>query len=113
VLTNHFRTRTDGRAASGDSLDRERRVRAGIDECLISGDRKVSCDEAWDLLRSVQRGGGHAFGTLHSIVFRHDPWHFELRVAELEGKSVVPAPDATRRYTLTRSQVFGDGRTLR
>ncbi|MBL9079674.1 MAG: hypothetical protein JNL08_19375 [Planctomycetes bacterium] len=109
VVTNHFHTRTDGRKASRDSLDRERRVRGGIDRCLAEGDLHVSTAEAWDLLRDVDRGGGHAFGTLHSLLFRHEPWCFELRVATLDGRKVVAAPDSERRLVLTREQVFGDG----
>jgi hypothetical protein len=108
VLTNHFHTRTDGRPASRDSLDREKRLRAGIDGCLDTGDHRVSVDEVWDVLGSVQRGGSHAFGTLHSLVFRHEPWYFELRVGQLDGKKVIAAPASGRRHVLTRAQVFGD-----
>lgn len=107
VLTNHFHTRTDGRPASNDSTGRERRVRAGIQTCLDEGDHKVSIAEAWELLAAVERGGGHAFGTLHSLVFRHEPWCFELRVGALDGKKVIAAPDSPRRHVLTREQVFG------
>lgn len=106
ILTNHFKTRTDGRKPSRDSLDREKRVGSGIDGWLGEGDHRVSIDEAWQVLRSVQRGGGHAFGTLHSLVFRHEPWCFELRIADLGDKGVVAAPDSTRRHVLTREQVF-------
>lgn len=111
VLTNHFRTRTDGRKASRDSLDREQRVTKGIGGCLDTGDHKVSIEEAWTLLQSVERGGSHAFGTLHSLVFRHEPWHFELRVALLGDEGVVAAPDSDRRFSLAREQVFpADGK---
>jgi hypothetical protein len=108
VLTNHFRTRTDGLKASRDSVDREKRVGEGIGGCLVEGDKKVSIDEAWQLLQSVQRGGGHAFGTLHSLVFRHEPWCFELRIAELGDKGVVAATESARRFVLRREQVFPD-----
>jgi hypothetical protein len=112
VLTNHFLTRADGRAASKDSLDRQRRVSAGIDACLGDDDRRVSVVEAWELLQSVQRGGGHAFGTLHSLLFRHEPWYFELRIAEMNGKVVVAAPTGERRCVLSREQVFTAGEEL-
>lgn len=112
VLTNHFRTRTDGRPASRDSLDREQRLRSGVAGCIDVDDRQVSVDEAWRLLTSVQRGGGHAFGTLHSLVFRFAPWHFELRVATLGPDGVVAAPVSARRHALTRAQLFADGEAI-
>lgn len=108
VVTNHFQKRTDGRDASNDSLRRQQRVRAGIDQCQTSADHKVSIAEAWDLLAAVERGGGHAFGTLHSLVFRHEPWYFELRVGAMDGRQVVAAPASARRHVLSRAQVFGD-----
>jgi hypothetical protein len=108
VLTNHFLTRADGRPASKDSRDRERRIRTGLEQCLGEGDRRVSIDEAWQVLGAVQRGGGHAFGTLHALVFRHQPWHFELRIGAMDGGRVVAAPRGPRRHVLTRRQVFGD-----
>ncbi|MBX3464894.1 MAG: hypothetical protein KF830_17130 [Planctomycetes bacterium] len=109
VLTNHFRTRADGRPASKDSLDRERRILAGLERRLAADDRRVSIDEAWEVLASVQRGGSHAFGTLHALVFRHEPWHFELRVGVRDGDGkVVAAPQSPRRHRLDRSAVFGE-----
>jgi len=107
VVTNHFHKRTDGRAASNDSLRREQRVHEGIDHCLGTEDHKLSIAEAWDLLGSVERGGGHAFGTLHSLVFRYEPWYFELRVGTMDGKKVVAAPQSPRRHVLTHAEVFG------
>jgi Acyl-coenzyme A:6-aminopenicillanic acid acyl-transferase len=106
VLTNHFRTRVDGRAASGDSEQREQRLGKGLTRCLQTDDRRLSIGEVWDVLGSVQRGGGHAFGTLHALVFRHEPWCFELRVAEQGAKGIVGAPASARRITLGRDQVF-------
>ncbi len=106
VVTNHFVGRRDGRAASKDSLDREKRVRGGLDACIATGDKQVAIEEGWEMLRSVQRGGGHAFGTLHSLVFRHEPWCFELRLAEHGEKGLVGAPSSARRFALTREQVF-------
>lgn len=109
VLTNHFRTRTDGRKASGDSLGRERQLQQGIAGCIDAGDRKVDVAEAWAMLQSVERGGSHAFGTLHALVFRHEPWTFELRVGGVADGKVVAAPSSARRHALTRAQLFGDG----
>jgi hypothetical protein len=108
VLTNHFRHRRDGRPASNDSLDRERALTAGIVACaaLGAGDRKVDIDEAWRLLAEVERGGKQAFGTLHSLVFRHEPWHFELRLAEHGDGRLVAAPSSGRRHRLMREQLF-------
>ncbi len=112
VLTNHFRTRKDGRQASKDSLDREQRVRTCIDGCLVSGDKLVSVEEAWTILESVQRGGNRGFGTLHALVFRHEPWCFELRVAVHEEKGLVAAPSSARRHVLTRQELFAVGETF-
>ncbi len=106
VVTNHFLSRQDGRDASRDSLDRAKKVRAGIDACLGDDDHEVSIDEAWQMLGSVQRGGGHAFGTLHSLVFRHEPWCFQLRLAEHGEKGLVGAPGSDRRFELSREAVF-------
>jgi hypothetical protein len=112
VVTNHFRTRKDGRSPSKDSLDREQRVRTCIEGCLGVGDKLVSVEEAWAILESVQRGGGHAFGTLHSLVFRHEPWCFELRVAVHEDKGLVAAPKSPRRFALTHKELFADGESF-
>lgn len=112
VLTNHFRTRTDGRKASGDSVGRQKQLDAGIAGCVDAGDRKVDVAEAWSMLQSVERGGDNAFGTLHALVFRHEPWLFELRVAEVAEGKVVAAPSSPRRHPLTRAQLFADGEAL-
>lgn len=107
VVTNHFQTRKDGRKASRDSTGREEDVHNGIAGCLKVGDRSVDPDEAWQILATVERSGSHDFGTLHSLVFRHEPWHFELRVADHGADGLVGAPSSSRRYQLTREQVFG------
>ena len=109
VLTNHFLTREDGRRASSDSKERRVIVSDGIKRCFAAEDRRVDVDEAWQLLSKVERGGGHDFGTLHSLVFRHQPWHFELRLADHRQDGLVAAPSSTKRIVLTREQVFGDG----
>jgi hypothetical protein len=112
VLTNHFRTRNDGRAASKDSLDREQTLHKGIAGCIDVGDKKVSPVEAWDVLATVDRGGKRSFGTLHALVYRHEPWCFELRVAELKDGGLVAAPVSARRYVLTRAELFAPDERL-
>jgi hypothetical protein len=111
VLTNHFRTRADGRKPSGDSTGRAKALTNGIAGCIAAGDRKVDVAEAWTMLQSVERGGDNAFGTLHALVFRHEPWQFELRVGDVAEGKVVAAPSSSRRHALTRAQLFGDGQT--
>lgn len=109
VVTNHFRTRTDGRRASRNSEAREQTLQGGIAGCFETGDRVVDVDEAWRMLESVEVKGRSGFGTLHSLVYRHDPWCFELRVAQLGAdQKVVGAPSSSRRHRLTPQQVFGD-----
>ncbi len=107
VLTNHFRLRDDGRPSGGDSVARERTLQKGLAACVDLEDRVVDLGEAWSMLSSVEVGGRREFGTLHSLVFRHDPWIFEVRVAELRDGAVVAAPSSTRRFRLSREQVFG------
>lgn len=107
VVTNHFRARKDGVRAAADSLGRERSLQLGIRGCVEVGDQCVDVSEAWRMLTDVARGGGSYFGTLHSLVFRHEPWCFEARIAEQRDGEVVAAPDSARRYRLTRAQVFG------
>lgn len=107
IVTNHFQGRDDGRAASKDSLDRFEAVRQCLGDCLVAGDHKVSVAEAWTALSEVQRGGNKTFGTLHSLVFRFEPWCFELRLGDVsaEGK-VIAAPVAERRHSLAREVLF-------
>lgn len=106
VTTNHFVGRSDGRAKSKDSSDRERSLAKGLQQCLTEGDRAVSPAESWQLLAGVDRGGRNAFGTLHALVFRAEPWFFELRVAELRDGVLVPATRSSRRHVLSRDQLF-------
>ncbi|MFK7741091.1 MAG: C45 family autoproteolytic acyltransferase/hydrolase [Planctomycetota bacterium] len=108
VVTNHFRTREDGRPASPNSTGREQELQKGITGCFAVDDKVIDTDEAWRMLQSVEAGGGEYFGTLHSLVFRHDPWFFELRVGEHPKEGIRGAPSSVkRRYRLTREQVFG------
>lgn len=106
VVTNHFLGRADGRAASKDSTDRQQNVQKGIDACLHEGDHQVSVEETWAMLAAVQRGGKRAFGTLHSLVFRPEPWCFELRIAEDKPEGLIGAPGSTRRYAIPRAVLF-------
>lgn len=110
VVTNHFRTRKDGRKASRDSTGREQDLTSGISGCMKVDDRRIDFVEAWRMLQSVEAGGGHHFGTLHSLVFRHEPWFFELRVGDHQSDGLVGAASSKRRYRLTREQVFGPAR---
>ncbi len=112
TLTNHFHTRADGRGASKDSKDREQRLQSGISGCFDAGDKQVSVEEAWQILGSVQRGGARAFGTLHALVFRHQPFCFELRIATPGKDGLVAAPASPRRLSLTHAQLFADGEVL-
>ena len=73
---------------------------------LFRSDRLVSIEETWVMLALVQRGGKRAFGTLHSLVFRPEPWCFELRIAEAKPEGLVGAPDSSRRFALPRETVF-------
>lgn len=103
ITTNHFATRTDGRPASADSRDREQKVREALEAASAQG--RVTPAAAWQALRSVERGG-QRFGTLHALVFRHEPWCFELAIAAVDGKECVPAPRVAQRYVLAREQLF-------
>lgn len=108
VVTNHFLSRQDGRAADGDSLRRQATLQEALRSCSALGDRRVDVDEAWRALGRVEAGGGRYFGTLHALVFRHDPWVFEVRVASLAADgALVAAPRGGRRHALSRAQVFG------
>ncbi|MBL8723205.1 MAG: hypothetical protein JNK49_04125 [Planctomycetes bacterium] len=108
VTTNHFTTRDDGRPASKDSLERTALIKQRLGDCLAGESKVVKPADAWQALASVQRGN-QRFGTLHALVFRHEPWCFELRVGEPGEKGCVPAPSSRRQYRLTREQVFGVG----
>ena len=108
VVTNHFLGRTDGRGPSADSRSRQEAVQRCLQQNLESGDRRVSVDEGWAMLQEVERGQSRGFGTLHSLVFRHEPWVFELRLAELDEQGrLVAAPSSKRRHALARDQLFG------
>lgn len=105
VVTNHFQGRDDGRPASRDSTDRHKQIREGLTAAL---EREQALGPAviWQQLQAVQRGGGRAFGTLHSLVFRAEPWVFELRVGEWREQGLVAAPVSGRQWSLPREALF-------
>lgn len=108
VVTNHFCVRQDGRSAGRDSTGRAKQLGQGLDRCLAEDDKAVSPAEIWGVLSNVERGGGRRFGTLHSLVFRHEPWCFELRIGTLDDNGrIVAATASERRFELTREQIFG------
>ncbi len=101
VVTNHFAAH-----GGGDSGQRFAQITEGVGACLENGDKKLSVAEAWDALRAVDRSG-RGFATLHSLVFRADPWVFELRIGVPDDDDrIVAAPRATRRYSFARDVVF-------
>lgn len=106
VVTNHFTTRKDGRPASKDSLERETKVRGGVDTCLHDGDHQGRFGCRGVAGTRVCSAAMPASGTLHSLVFRNDPWCFELRIGEKGEQGCVPAPISARRYVLRREQLF-------
>lgn len=108
VVTNHFLSRRDGAGASGDSLGRHQALQQRLGDCAALGDRRVDVAEAWRALAGVEAGGGRFFGTLHALVFRHEPWVFEVRVGALDADgAVLAAPSGGRRHRLSREEVFG------
>lgn len=109
IVTNHFQGRDDGREAAKDSLDRHATLRGCLGDCLQHGDQKLDVAEAWTLLQRVERGGKRAFGTLHALVFRHEPWCFELRIGQQTDAGLAAAPGGGRRFALTREQLFPAG----
>lgn len=105
VVTNHFLSRKGERNVSTDSKVRRQALLVAIGKSLEGGG-KASVADVWTYLASVDRGGAN-FGTLHSLVFRNDPWVFELAIAEFDAATgVKPATRSTRRYRLPRAQVF-------
>lgn len=106
VTTNHFTTRKDGRPATKDSLDRTAKLQQGLEGLAGERGHKLTPADAWSMLESVQRGGKR-HGTLHALVFRAEPWCFELRIADVGDQGVVAAPVGKRRWSLTKEQLFG------
>lgn len=111
VVTNHFVVAGDPAAAGRDSGGRYRTLVDCLDECLRADDRRVSVSEAWGALARVQKSG-RSFASLHSMVFRQDPFVFEVALGKLDtNRSVQGAPGSPRRYRLRREAVFrGDPR---
>ena len=92
---------------SSDSQSRFDKITACVERDLSQGDHKVSVAEAWASLSSVERGGRRAFGTLHSLVFRGDPWVFELAIGTpIEGGMMLAATRSERRYSVPKKILF-------
>ena len=107
ITTNHFCARGDGREPSGDSLQRYAEIEQELGRCFGEGDHRLSLGEAWAALRSVDRSG-RGFGTLHALVFRNDPWHFEVKLGVPNGAAKVKsAHTAVRSHVLAREKLFG------
>jgi hypothetical protein len=106
VTTNHFLAREDGREASADSRKRHEKLCSCLKGLLGGGDKVVSVAECWEALLSVQRSGG-GIVTMHSLVFRAEPWCFEVALGAVEGpRQVRGAPASARRIGLARAEVF-------
>jgi hypothetical protein len=105
IVTNHFLSRGES-PTIGDSVNRWKQIRSMLKGDLSTADQKVSVGEAWEALAAVERSG-QSFATLHSMVFRHDPWVFEIAIGKLDESSRVDgAPSAGTRHRLTRDAVF-------
>jgi len=117
VVTNHFLSRAGERKVSKDSRQRRQDLLAKVGESL-KGSGKVTVGDMWAFLRCVDRGRAAArryempkralrAGTLHSLVFRNEPWVFELGIGVFDTKhGITAATRSSRRYRLTRDQVF-------
>ena len=102
VVTNHF----GSHEGSSDSEGRFASLSDDVSECFRDGDQMVSVEEAWAAIRAVDRSG-QRFATLHSVVFRAEPWVFEIAIGEVDGSgNVTAAPRSGRRHRLARDQVF-------
>lgn len=108
VVTNHFQGR-EGVRAAGESLTRHGRLDLEVARTLDRGPMTVA--GAWAALDRVGKGS-RRFGTLHSLVYRAQPWVFELRVGVASpGRDMVPATRSTRRFALDRDQLFAPPRS--
>ncbi len=102
VVTNHFRSQAMLNGAEPATGSRYQQLAEHL------ANAPLGPQEAWQALRQVQ-AGGNAFATLHSLVFRAEPWVFELAIGQFEEDGeVLPAPQSPRRYVLAREQVFPD-----
>jgi hypothetical protein len=110
VITNHFVR--EGLRASRDSQQRFTTLTEDVDGLRREGDRRISVAEAWQALARVERGGQRpGFGTLHSLVFRAQPWVFELALGrDAKAGRVQAAPSKGRRYAIPREVLFRDPR---
>ena len=106
ITTNHYLDRKDGRQAAFDSRKRFESVAKCVADYLAADDQMVNAEEAWAALDSVQRSGKR-FGTLHSLVFRAEPWVFELGVGTIREDGGVATATRGPRFKLERNAVFG------
>lgn len=113
VVTNHFLGRTPGRGAALDSVRRQE-VLQGILAPAAAGREPATAALAWEALGAVARDHRIAYSTVHSLVFRHDPWRFEVAIGQPQaGRRLVPAPRTTPRFALSRAELFPDRSTPR
>ena len=106
VVTNHFVAAGDPEAVGRDSGGRYQKLTNCLLEYLGGDDQRVSAAEAWQALSRVQKSG-RRFATLHSMVFRQDPWVFEVALGDAgPSRRVRGAPGSPRRYRLQREGVF-------
>lgn len=106
VVTNHFLRAKAPRGAGRDSSGRYDKLENCLVTYLEEQDRRVSTAETWEALALVQRSG-RRFATLHSIVFRQQPWVLEVAIGTLGPNGrVLGAAKSQRRYRLQREGVF-------
>jgi hypothetical protein len=106
VVTNHFVVAGEPDDAGPDSGGRYQKLTNCVLEYLGAEDRRVSPPEAWQALARVQKSGRY-FASLHSMVFRQDPWCFEVALGTVgANRRVQGAPGSPRRYRLQREGVF-------
>ncbi|MCA8956902.1 MAG: hypothetical protein KDC87_12565 [Planctomycetes bacterium] len=106
VVTNHFLSRLGQRRVSRDSEQRRIALEGCLERVADAG-RAITRDDAWATLAAVERRRAN-FATLHSLVFRAEPWVFELALAEWRDGAAAPvaAPSSSRRFRLPRAQLF-------
>ena len=105
VVTNHFFTKL-GKGRSPDSQARFRQITERLGGLTSTEDGKVAVEEAWQALERVQRSG-RRFATLHSLVFRHQPFVFEVALGQVqEGGEIGGAPGANLHQRIPRSVLF-------
>ncbi len=106
VVTNHFVEAGDPDEVGRDSGGRFQKLTNCLREYLGADDQQVSLGETWQALGRVEKSG-RRFATLHSMVFRRQPWVFEVALGDVgAGSQIRGAPGGSRRYRLQREGVF-------